>query len=344
MAQVNLQDPYKQAGVDPLPLPEFNRPMTPINQPTAGGYTPGAPPNPGNNRESLHWERIPDAYRNLPNINELANNQNIDPNAEIQKLLSQQRSAGGKVNEDDAGALRGMFGGGGAPAAPPPPSPWAQLQMPGTQFDDPYTKLYEDTLQNALKSYSQPTAQVQQLMDFLNKQFQSLSQNPGYSPEQMAVLNTQAFEPIEQMRQASQQRTIERAGARGMLPSSGLIQGEQAQNDRVYDQMRTVANRDLAVNQINRQNADVQRALALAQMGVQVPQQQQSQALNVANLLYQLPRNSMMDSLQVLNASSPQSAISPYLQVLQQQQQQQQLQQQQDAAFWQGIGQLLAGL
>jgi hypothetical protein len=79
-------------------------------------------------------------------------------------------------------------------------------------------------------------------------------------------------------------------------------------------------------------------------MGVQVPQQQQSQALNVANLLYQLPRNSMMDSLQVLNASSPQSAISPYLQLLQQQQQQQQLQQQQDAQFWQGIGELLAGL
>lgn len=336
MAQVNLQDRYQQAAPDPLPLPN-------VSQPQPSGYTPGAAPNPGNNRESLHWERIPDAYRNIPNINELANNQSIDPNAEIQKLLSQQRSAGGKVNEDDAGALRGMFGGG-APAAPPAPSPWAQLQMPATQFDDPYTKLYEDTLQNALKSYSQPTPQVQQLMDFLNKQFQTLSQNPGYSPEQMAVLNTQAFEPIEQMRQASQQRTLERAGARGMLPSSGLIQGEQAQNDRVYDQMRTVANRDLAVNQINRRDADVQRALALAQLGVQVPQQQQSQALNVANLLYQLPRNSMMDSLQVLNASSPQSAISPYLSLMQQQQQQQQLQQQQDAAFWQGIGQLLAGL
>jgi hypothetical protein len=344
MAQVNLQDPYKQAGVDPLPLPEFNRPMTPINQPTAGGYTPGAAPNPGNQRKTFHWgDGVPEAYRNVPGINEWANDPNVDPNAKVQEYLSGLRSSGAKVNEDDAGALR-AFGGGAAPVAPPAPSPWAQLQMPATQFDDPYTKLYEDTLQNALKSYSQPTPQVQQLMDFLNKQFQTLSQHPGYSPEQMAVLNTQAFEPIEQMRQASQQRTLERAGARGMLPSSGLIQGEQAQNDRVYDQMRTVANRDLAVNQINRQDADVQRALALAQMGVQVPQQQQSQALNVANLLYQLPRNSMMDSLQVLNASSPQSAISPYLQVLQQQQQQQQLQQQQDAAFWQGIGQLLAGL
>jgi hypothetical protein len=83
--------------------------------------------------------------------------------------------------------------------------------------------------------------------------------------------------------------------------------------------MRTAANRDIAVNGINRQDQQRAQALDLARMLVDIPDQRSAQALNVGNLLYQLPRQSMLDAEGILNATgSPTSAISSILSLLQQ--------------------------
>ena len=228
-------------------------------------------------------------------------------------------------------------GGGGWPGQ-------GGLNMPGGQFDDPYTKLFEDTAKQYLERLTGQNAEMDRLMKFIGDQFAELSTSQGYSPDEQAVLRTQALEPIERDRTALNQRVLERTSARGFLPSSGLNELDLRDVDRDAEERRTVAQRDLAVNAIGKRQADRGQALNLAQLGLQIPNQQGQQAMSVANSLYQLPRNALMDSLQVLNSSSPQSAISPMIQLQQQQQQQAQYQQQQTAAMWQQIGQILAGL
>lgn len=254
---------------------------------------------------------------------------------EQQRMLGEARKANPRLAADDAGALAALSGAGIGPssAAPVP-----------FQFNDPYTKQLEELGQRALQSFTQPNPQVQQVMDFLNKRFGELSTSNGYSPDELAVLRTQALEPIEANRAASQQRVLERSSARGMLPSSGLVQDEQRTVDRDFDKLRTAADRDLAINSINERGRRQGEAVNLGQLGISIPQQQNAQALNVGQMLYNLPRQAMLDAQSVVNGSAPQNMISPYIQLLQQQQQQDLIRQQQDAQYWSAIGQQIAGL
>jgi len=222
-------------------------------------------------------------------------------------------------------------------------NPRARLNAPSDQFTDPYTNFYEQSLKSR-SDYLQGNQELDRLMKIIADQVQELSGSPGYSPQEMALLNTQAFEPIEQLRQQSQRNVLERASRRGMLPSSGLVE-DQAQNiDRQFDTMRTVANRDLAVNALNQRATDQARAVQLAQLGLNVPNTLGQQQLDVANLLYQLPRNAMMDSLAVVNASSPQSSLGSLLQLMQLQQGQANTNANNASEFWGQIGQYLPDL
>jgi hypothetical protein len=240
----------------------------------------------------------------------------------------------------DPGALQSISRAqAGAPRTTQP-----GMAMPGGQFDDPYTSLFENVAKTYLDRLTGPNPEFQRLMDFIGSQFGELSTSQGYSPDEQAILRTQALEPLERDRAAGQQRVLQRTAARGFLPSSGLNELDAREVDRDADTRRTVAQRDLAINAINKRQTDRSNALSLAQLGLNIPNQQGQQAMNVANSLYQLPRNSLMDSLAVLNASSPQSAISPLVQLQQQQQQQAMYDQQRTAQMWSSIGQMLAGL
>jgi hypothetical protein len=65
-------------------------------------------------RESFHWEHIPDAYRNIPGIQQWANDESIDPNAKVQEYLASQRTAGNREQGDAALLAKGGGGGGGS--------------------------------------------------------------------------------------------------------------------------------------------------------------------------------------------------------------------------------------
>lgn len=309
--------------------------QAPAPAPQQTAATPGAAPNPGNNRESFHWERIPDAYRNIPGIQDWANDQSINPNDKVQAYLSGLRTSGGKVNEDDAGALqqaatRAQMGGA------QPPSNW-----PGFQFDDPYTKMLEGVAAKQMGEVRSNPG-LDQLLSFLNTQFTNLSQSPGYSPEEMAVLRTQAFEPVEQYRQASKQRALERTSARGMLPSSGLNELDLRDIDRQADQNRTRLDRDLAVAGIDRRDADLNRALNLGTtLGVTIPGQQRSEELALSSLLYDLPNKALQNALAVLNGSPTSNDVfSQAVQLANQNQ----VNRQNTTQRWAQIAQLLAGM
>lgn len=209
---------------------------------------------------------------------------------------------------------------------------------PGSQFSDEYTKLLEQIAHNQLDLLQGNNPQTKQLMDFINTKFNTLSNANGYTPDELAILRTQAQEPIMASRDAAQQRELERTARAGYLPTSGITLDQQRQIDTDYGKASAAANRDLAINSINRKDQQMAQALQLGQMGMNIPQQQGAQALDVAGMLYQLPRQAMMDANTIVNGSAPQSVLTPYIQLLQQQQQNAQFQQQQNDQWLAGIG------
>jgi hypothetical protein len=72
----------------------------------------------------------------------------------------------------------------------------------------------------------------------------------GYTDAQRAMLQTNVREPIMSARDAAQQRALERASARGIGLSSGVLQDESQNIDTGYDRMSGEALRQLAANEL----------------------------------------------------------------------------------------------
>lgn len=225
------------------------------------------------------------------------------------------------------------------------PGSSAPRQAVPFQFDDPYTKNLESIAQNQMGEVRNNPG-LNSLMAELTKQFQQLSSAPGFSPDELSLLNTQAFEPIEQGRQAAQQHSLERTAARGFLPSSGLAELDSRSVDKGYDQMRAAAGRDLGIKAIDQRRADLSRAIQLGQqLGITIPSGQRSEELNLANLLYQLPRNALNDSLAVLGRTpSSNDLFSQLLQLSQNNRYGQQVTDQQNSELASALGSLFGGI
>jgi hypothetical protein len=323
MAQANLIDEGTGAFWNPASMP---------NPPTVQPAGNGVAPNAGNQRESFHWATIPEAYRNIPGIQDWANDPSADPGKRVQDFLVNQRLTP-RTDQGDAAALSRL----GQPSGG---QPSLAAGFPN-QFDDPYTNLLEQIAKSQMGQIRSNPG-FDQLTQFLNSQFQELSTAPGFSPAEMSVLNTQAFEPIEELRKAGTERSLQRTQARGFLPSSGLAELDLRNVDQAADKLRTQANRDLAINAIDRRDSDLARAGQIAgQVGLTIPQGQRAEELNLANLLYGLPRNALNDALAVLNGSP---STTDLLGGANLQAQQSYIQQQQTAQRWAQIAQFLAGL
>lgn len=213
--------------------------------------------------------------------------------------------------------------------------------FPPFQFDDPYTKQLEDVARNQMGEIrSNPGLDA--LNKFLESRFNELSTAPGYSQDELALLNTQAFEPIEQLRQAGAKRSLERTAARGFLPSSGLAELDLRDVDRQADELRTRASRDLAVGAIDRRDSDLNTALQLATTrGLTIPQGQRSEELNLANLLYGLPSRALQDALAVVQGSPTAAQLGSQAYNLAQMDQ---LNRNNNMQRWAQIAQMLAGM
>lgn len=325
MAQIEFQEErYRDNGTAP-----------PLN---VSPQEPFADNNYGKGRWSSHLQNRPEWVTD--DLNDWAKSiydAPGDPNAALRNLASQYRAQWGNRAPADDASLFQMIGRAQSGQSP----------FVGNQFDDPYTAQLESIARNQLGEIRSSPGLDQWKM-FLQNQFTDLSTAPGFSPEEMAVLRTQAIEPIEDLRQASRKRSLERASARGFLPSSGITDlqegpaGNLESYDVAYDRMRTQAGRDLAVNAIDRRDQDLQRAMQYAQiLGWTIPQGQRSEELNVSRMLQRLPSESLQDLLAVLNGSPTsaqlgnQAAQTAY---------QDQLEQQRQAELWRSILEVIGGM
>lgn len=242
-----------------------------------------------------------------------------------------------------ADSQRGTIGGAGRTSF--------NYAAPPFQFDDPYTKRLEDLVNQHLKALEQPQSNpaLDGLLAFLNKRFGELSTAPGYSPEELALVRTQMLEPIEQDRAAGTQRVIERTAARGFAPSSGLHELDLREVDKGTEERRIRAQRDLAVDAIDRRDKDLTSAATIGQLaGVTIPgmqrsedQQRRTEALQLATLLYELPGRALQENLSVLQGTpGPESLFNQAIQLQNSRAQQSALNMQK----WANIGAILAGM
>lgn len=285
---------------------------------------------------------------------DLLGDQEVADQLKLRQMRSAATAAGKPLDAGDAAILHPNTSAISAAQSGGASQNQFNLNYPGFQFNDPYTNLLEQTAQSQMQALQQPQQNpaLDTFLKFLGDRFNTLTTTPGYSPEDLAVLRTQALEPIEQDRAASNQRALQKAAQGGYLPTSGITQLTAAPNggtetiDQNFDRTRAAVQRDLAINAINKRSTDLNQAVQIGQMsGVQIPQiqraedqQRRNELVQLAQLLYNLPRQSMLDAESVINGSP--SPTDVYNQVARQQQQQQA----NDAALWSQIGNLIAGM
>jgi hypothetical protein len=182
-----------------------------------------------------------------------------DPTSRLMEDLIRGRI--GQLNHPVNDPSRGQYQGALQGAFDRLSGPQQQTPVPGGGQTS--QEQYRQALQQQIARFMNPSGDENALMQAMRAQFGELSQTPGYSPDERALLNTQTFEPIEALRRASQERERERTSQAGYLPTSGVHNARMTNSDRYFDQMRTTANRDLAVQEIDRRDADQARALTV---------------------------------------------------------------------------------
>lgn len=220
----------------------------------------------------------------------------------------------------------------------------------GGVFDDPATRDWESLLRQTATRLSTPRANPdwQPYVDYMRKYFNQLQQ-PGYTPAEQDIIQTQALDPMERTRQAMHDQVRQRYAQQGV--TGGLVDRALQDVDRSFNQQRTGAMSNFATQQIQydagrkKDAATVGQALAQAQEAMasgdenrmmqavsllfQVPQYA-DQRLQLANQTLQpLNSQSLLAILNALNGQNAQSNANGN---------------QQNQSFWGGIGQLLGFL
>ncbi len=125
-------------------------------------------------------------------------------------------------------------------------------------------ELFVNELLSRIDKLRQPVADpLQPLYDLMTLQrIQSLNGAP-YTAGEDAALVAKYREPLTQARDAAFQRNREQAGARGYLPTSGLLTSQDNETQRGYEQALAGASNDLATQAITEKQARAEQQLSL---------------------------------------------------------------------------------
>jgi hypothetical protein len=115
------------------------------------------------------------------------------------------------------------------------------------QFSDPITKFIEQFAQQRAKQLENPQAgSGQQLLEQALRDISSQFKQGGFTPGEQEVFQTQALDPLEQLRRARKQQVMHELSARGITPNSGVALQMLADVDRQFDGQRSVMQRNIA--------------------------------------------------------------------------------------------------
>lgn len=234
----------------------------------------------------------------------------------------------------------------------------------------------ESELPNIVSQVKQPSQYEQYVPEMVNQ-----LKAPVYSDQESSQLKARVYDDIEVQRQQTKQRWIEEISRRGFQPSSGPALEGLLRIDEQFNTMRTVADREFAVNAIGvRENrrgqiADALLGLKNAQSGrlgevVQAlsalgseargrdsrttdalsslhgsENERQDKALTYAKLPKQLSDNAFQQGLQLVGAGgNPQSMLNSALSIYQTVANNNRIQRDERDASLEAIFEYLAGL
>jgi hypothetical protein len=218
----------------------------------------------------------------------------------------------------------------------------------GGIFTDPGAQRWEGAVNNAASRLQQPQANPDfaPYVDYMRKYFAQLQQ-PGFTPAQQDLMQTQALDPMERQRTAAKQQVTQRFAQQGV--QGGLVERALQDVDRQFNELRTKSQGNFAMNQIG---YDQQRQQQAAQVGASLSQAQQAAATNdegrmmqALSLLFQIPQYAdtrMMNANSVLQPLNPTSLLQSLAGINASNQGQNNFNAQQNAQFWGQLGQLLA--
>lgn len=185
---------------------------------------------------------------------------------------------------------------------------FAGVGSPGKQFSDPITSAIEDYAARRAEERASPSANSGQAeFEKTLREVAAMLKGGGFTPAEQQVFQTQALDPIEQMRAARKQQVLQQLSQRGIDPNSGVGMSMLADVDRQFDAMRQQTQRGLAAQGAQETTARMQQAIELlsglagtennrlneSYQYRQVPLQLADRAFNQASSLYNQTGNPM---------------------------------------------------
>lgn len=153
----------------------------------------------------------------------------------------------------------------------------------GGIFTDPATARWEQGVNYGAARLLTPqnNPDFQPYIDYMRNYFKQLQQ-PGYTPAQQDLIQTQALDPLERSKQQAIQDVRQRMAGKGV--EGGLVERAVQDVERQFQQQRTTSQSNFATQQINMEQ---QRAQQAAQVAAATSQAQQAMATNDENRMLQ---------------------------------------------------------
>lgn len=230
----------------------------------------------------------------------------------IEKLRRQamDAAAGG-------GGSAGGGGGAGAGAGETDRHGLTGGPIPPNQFTDPITGPISDAAALRVGQLENPPggsgqALFEEALRNIAQQFQS----GGYTPAEQEIFQTQAIDPLEQLRTTRKQQVLENISRRGLDPRSGVAIQMLEDVDRQFDQLRTTTQANLSGQFAQENVARLLQSLQMLGNLSGTENQRMDQAFQYRTVPMNLADRAFNQAFQTYNAAgNPLSLVNPLTQL-----------------------------
>ena len=228
-----------------------------------------------------------------------------------------------KVGNYDYSPYTGTATRGGGSSAPGGAGPWTQRgpTVPA-QFTDPITSMVEQFAQSRAQERESPSGgSGQALLEQALRDVSSQFQGGGFTKGEQEVFQTQALDPLEQLRTARKRQVMEQLSARGIDPKSGVALQMLQDVDRQFDGLRAQTQRSIAAQGAQETSARMQTAIQLLSGLAGTENDRLNEGYRYRREPMNLADRSFNQAFQMYNAAGNPLAMAGPLTALSQQQQ-----------------------
>jgi hypothetical protein len=227
-------------------------------------------------------------------------------------------------NLDRLGIPYQVLGGGTTPPTPPttPTTPTPTTpRSPAAQFTDPITGPIEGYARQRAEERERPSSgSGQALLEQALKDIAAQFRQGGFTPGEQEVFQTQALDPLEQLRTARKRQVLQQLSARGIDPNSGVGMSMLADVDRQFDALRAQTQRSIAAQGAQETASRMQTAIQLLGSLAGTENQRLNEGFQYRTVPMNLADRSFSQGLQMYNAGgNPLTLAQPLMQLSQQQ-------------------------